>query len=178
MVRFAQMNHPEQPLAQSSIDDMGVKEMLRLLRQYNADRNRGELNRRFMEWILESEEKYSKEISNIKMYGNIKNKFTYYGMIFTILKWEGCFVRGNGKQHAPNEITYNMFCGEKLLNLTDRLRSNNVRKTLATSFYSYNYSKDLFVEEKGGKINVNSKYYKLMPVFKMIAHEIRILEFI
>ena len=56
MLQLEKKSCPEnEPLSQGSMENLGVKEMLQLLRRYNADRNRGELNCRFIEWILEKE---------------------------------------------------------------------------------------------------------------------------
>ena len=37
-------------------------------------------------------------------------------MVYTILKWEGCYVKGKGKLQALNEISYKKYVGEDLLN--------------------------------------------------------------
>ena len=105
--------------------------------------------------------------------GNQKVKFTYYGMVFTILKWEGCYVKGGNKRHAPNRISYQRFCGD-MLNLKDRLNSGNVRKTIANPMYSYNYYLDIASEEAGEKGNTIPDYAQsLRPVFKKLSDEIR-----
>lgn len=167
---------PEKPLSQGSMENLGVKEMLQLLRRCNADRNRGELNCRFIEWILEKEKFFCEKISNIYKVGNQKVKFTYYGMIYTILKWEGCYVKGKGKLKALNEISYQKYVGEELLNLENRLESKNVRKTLASVRYSLNYyfvPDDINVIYKGDPIDK-----KLKPVFKEIIVAIKEARFI
>ena len=167
---------PEKPLSQGSMENLGVKEMLQLLRRCNADRNRGELNCRFIEWILEKEFFFCEKISNIYKVGNQKVKFTYYGMIYTILKWEGCYVKGKGKLKALNEISYQKYVGEELLNLENRLESKNVRKTLAGVRYSLNYyfvPDDIKNVYRGDPID-----RKLKPVFNEILTAIKENSFI
>jgi len=165
-----------QKLAADSLDNMGVTELLKLVRQYNADRNRGELNYQFIEWIKQNETRYSAKIADVFKIGNRAVQFTYYGMIYTILKWEGCYVKGDGKHKAPNHISYDAYCGE-LLNLTRRFDSGNVRKTLKKN-YSHNYYLDIEREREGLAINRNSVHYKLIPVFEEIVNGIKEAQFI
>lgn len=176
MLQLEQKSCPEKPLSQGSMENLGVKEMLQQLRRYNADRNRGELNCRFIEWILEKEKFFCEQISNIYKVGNQKVKFTYYGMVYTILKWEGCYVKGKGKLRALNEISYQKYVGEKLLNLENRLESKNVRKTLAGVQYSYNY---YFVQDDSSVPFRDDPIYKrLKPIFIKIIAAIKEAQFI
>ena len=80
-------------------------------------------------------------------------------------------MRGKGKKQTPNEISYREFCGE-LLNLTDRLKSNNVRKTLATPVYSVNYPKDIIRKKNGEKFKQPYKG-KLETVYLKILDDMR-----
>ena len=174
-------NYPEdKALWHDSMIKYGVNGTLDLLRKYNAGRNRGELNCQFIEWIISREEFFMGKIkdcladSNLGLkIGNQKVKFTYYGMVFTILKWEGCYVRGGNKRNVPNRISYQRFCGD-MLNLKDRLNSGNVRKTIANPMYSYNYYLDIASEAAGEKGNTIPDYaLSLRPVFKELSDEIR-----
>ena len=166
----------DKSLSQGSMENLGVKELLQLLRRHNADRNRGELNYRFIEWILNNEHIYCEKISNIYKVGNQKVKFTYYGMVFTILKWEGCYVKGKGKQEALNDISYQKYVGEELLNLENRLKSKNVRKTLAGVQYSYNYY--LIKDDSDDPFRDDRIYKELKPIFTEIIAAIREKQFI
>lgn len=179
-VQLAAKYPEDKELWQDSLNKYGVKGTLDRLRKKNADNKIGELDCQFIGWIKEKEVDFSNEIrkhladsSTGLNIGNQKVKFTYYGMIFTILTWEGCYVRGKNKQNAPNRISCQRFC-DKLLNLKDRLNSGNVRKTIASQTYSYNYYLDIASEEAGGKDNRIPDYAQsLRPVFKDLAHEIR-----
>lgn len=173
--------YPEdKELWQDSLNKYGVNGTLDRLRKKNADNKIGELDCQFIEWIKDKEVDFINEIrkhladsSTGLNIGNKKIKFTYYGMIFTILTWEGCYVMGKNKQNAPNRISCQKFC-DVLLNLKDRLNSGNVRKTIASQTYSYNYYLDIASEEAGRKDNHLPDYAQsLRPVFKNLVHEIR-----
>lgn len=179
-LQLAKIYPEDERLWQDSYDKYGMVGTLALFRRKNADRNRGELNCQFIEWILEKEEEYFKKIKGcladsdmgLKL-GNQKVKFTYYGFIYVILKWEGCYVRGKGKRNAPNEISYSKFCCKELLNLQDRLNSNNVRKTLANPVYSHNYLLDFaFQKPNEGNNHLPKPMKKLEPVFKELLHDV------
>lgn len=149
---------------------MGVKEMRILLRKYNADRNRGELNCQFKEWIIEKEEEYTAKIANIYKVGNHKVQLAYYGMVYTILKWSGCYLIG--KKNSPIGITHNRYCTE--LSLTDRLKSKNARKVLADCFYGHNYFLRIASKvDKDNKVTVPFVLDALEPVFTSLANEIK-----
>lgn len=171
-------------LANAKVDDPIMQDMIELeigkrlhcLRRENADRNRGELNCQFIDWIINNEKLFIEKISDIYKVGNQKVKYTYYGMIYTILEWEGCYVRGRGKSEAPNKISYRDYCG-KYLKLTDRFKSNNVRKTLAEK-YSHNYYLDIARRENSEVINRTSIFYKLESVFAEILSAIKAANFI
>lgn len=179
-VQLAAKYPEDKKLWQDSLNKYGVKGTLDRLRKKNADNKIGELDCQFIEWIKEKEVDFSNEIrkhltdsSTGLNIGNQKVKFTYYGMIYTILTWEGCYVRGKNKQNAPNMISCQRFCSE-LLNLKDRLNSGNVRKTIVSQTYSYNYYIDIASEEAGGKGNHLPDYAQsLRPVFKDLVHEIK-----
>ena len=180
-VQLAAKYPEDKKLWQDSLNKYGVKGTLDRLRKKNADNKIGELDCQFIEWIKEKEVDFSNEIrkhltdSNLGLkIGNQKVKFTYYGMVFTILKWEGCYVRGGNKRNVPNRISYQRFCGDKLLNLKDRLNSGNVRKTIANPMYSYNYYLDIASEAAGEKGNTIPDYaLSLRPVFKELSDGIR-----
>ena len=141
-----------------------------LLRKYNADRNRGELNCQFKEWIIEKEAEYTAKIANIYKVGNHKVQLAYYGMVYTILKWTGCYLLG--KKSSPIGISHNRYCTE--LSITDRLKSNNVRKALADCFYGHNYF--LRIASKANNEHVASTLPvldALEPVFTSLADEIK-----
>ena len=70
VVQLAKVDPEDKSLSQDSLINMGVKEMRILLRKYNADRNRGELNCQFKEWIIEKEAEYTAKIANIYKVGN------------------------------------------------------------------------------------------------------------
>ena len=83
-------------------------------------------------------------------------------------------MRGGNKRNVPNRISYQRFCGDKLLNLKDRLNSGNVRKTIANPMYSYNYYLDIASEAAGEKGNTIPDYaLSLRPVFKELSDGIR-----
>jgi hypothetical protein len=166
--------YPEdEKLWQETYDKYGKVGTLALFRQKNADRNRGELNCQFIKWILSREDEFCQEIKKYMtdengkvMISDQKVKFTLYGMLYVILKWEGCYVRGKGKRNAPNEISYNKFCSKELFDLQGRLKSKNVRKTLANLLYSHNY----LLNENNNRLHGPTK--ELESVFKFIHAEI------
>ena len=100
------------------------------------------------------------------------------------LKWEGCYVKGKGKQEALNDISYQKYVGEELLNLENRLKSKNVRKTLAGVQYSYNYylikddSDDRFRDDSDDRFRDDRIYKELKPIFTEIIAAIREKQFI
>lgn len=144
--------------------------MLVLLRKYNAERNCGELNIQFKEWIIGNEAVYTAKIAGIYKVGNHKLKLAYYGMVYTILMWTGCYLLG--KKSSPIGITHNRYCEE--LCLTDRLKSNNARKALANSFYGHNYF--LRIGSKANKERVVGTFPELdalESVFNQLNDEIR-----
>lgn len=164
-------NHPEdKKLATNSLENMGVKELHQYLRKCNADRNRGELNEQFSEWILSNEQFYCSKISNIYKVGYHKVQLAYYGMIYTILDYAGCYLIGTSSN--PIGITRNRYCKE--LKLINRLQSNNVRKTIADDFYGHNYVLAIAAREKGEKILIDPILVKLESVFAEIFHNIKI----
>ena len=171
-IKWFVQNHPEEKELVQSFMDKGVKEILRLIRIFNASRNRGELNSQFIEWILEQEKIYHEQIRNVIKLDDQKVRFTYFSMIFTILTWEGCYIRGKGKKHAPNIISYSKFCGSLVLNLQDRLESGNVRKALAAGVYSINYLKNHLREKNGEKV-LRQYGSKLEEICLKIAKEMR-----
>lgn len=168
---------------EDTLKDYGVKGALDRLRKKNAGENIGELNGQFIEWILRQEIVYSEKIKQrftdsvmgLKI-GNKKIKFTYYGMVFTILTWEGCYLRGKSKCNAPNRISIQKFCGDKLLNLNGKFKSDNVRKTIVNpeSMYIYNYYLCIASEETGEKSNLIPDYARILcPIFKELRNEVR-----
>lgn len=170
MVQLAKVDPEDKSLSQDSLINMGVKEMRILLRKYNADRNRGEFNCPFKEWIKEKEVEYTEKIADIFKVGNHKVQLTYYGMVYTILEWTGCYLLG--KKRSPIGITRNRYCTE--LSLTDRLKSKNVRKALADNFYGHNYI--LRIESKANNERVVKTFPELdalEPVFTSLANEIK-----
>lgn len=143
--------------------------MLVLLRKYNADRKRGELNCQFKEWICVQEAVFTAKIADFYKVGKHKQQLAYYGMVYTILKWTGCYLLG--KKSSPIGITHNRYCEE--LCLTDRLESNNVRKTLAKAFYSDKYFLRIATKENNGSVDRTSPELEaLEPVFKELYDEI------
>lgn len=143
--------------------------MLVLLRKYNADRKRGELNCQFKEWICGQEAVFTAKIADIYKVGKHKQQLAYYGMVYTILKWTGCYLLG--KKSSPIGITHNRYCEE--LCLTDRLESNNVRKALAKAFYSDKYFLRIAAKENNGSVERTSPELEdLEPVFKELYDEI------
>ena len=170
VVQLAKVDPEDKSLSQDSLINMGVKEMRILLRKYNADRNRGELNCQFKEWIIEKEAEYTAKIANIYKVGNHKVQLAYYGMVYTILEWTGCYLLG--KKSSPIGITRNRYCTE--LSITDRLKSKNVRKALADYFYGHNYI--LRIASKANNEHVASTLPvldALEPVFTSLADEIK-----
>lgn len=138
-----------------------------ILRKYNAGRNRGELNCQFKEWIINNEAVYSAKIADIYKVGYHKVQLAYYGMVFTILKWTGCYHLG--KRGLPLIISLDRYCKE--LNLNKRLKSNNVRKTLANPFYGHNYLIRMASKEKG-RVKAIPLLDSLEPIFKSLYRAI------
>ena len=170
VVQLAKVDPEDKSLSQDSLINMGVKEMRILLRKYNADRNRGELNCQFKEWIIEKEAEYTAKIANIYKVGNHKVQLAYYGMIYTILYHAGCYLKG--KNSNPIFISRDRYCEE--LNLVDRLGSQNVRKTIANSFYGHNYVLVIAARENGEKVRgYDPTLTKLEPIFKELANEVK-----
>lgn len=171
--QLAQRYPEDKELWQGYMNKYGVKGTLTRLRQKNADRNRGELNCQFIMWIQSREEEFCQEIKKnqtdekgkVKI-SDQKAKFTFYGMLYVILVWNGCYVRGKGRRNAPNEISYNKFCSKELFDLQGRLKSKNVRKTLANLLYSHNY----LLNENNNRLHGPTK--ELESVFKFIHAEI------
>lgn len=160
--RLAKVLDPEdKSLSHDSLKNMGVKELLILLRKYNADRNHGELNCQFKEWIIKKEAVYTAKIADIYKVGKHKVQLTYFGMIYTILMWSGCYLFG--KKSTPIGITRSRYCDE--LQLANRLKSNNVRKALADPFYAHDY----FVE---ANVNIDPVLVALEPVFRSLTKEV------
>lgn len=162
--------HPEdKKLATNSLENMGVKEIREYLRQCNAARNRGELNEQFREWILDKEQFFSNKIANIYKVGNHKVQLAYFGMIYTILEYAGCYLKG--KSSSPIGITRNRYCSE--LKLKDRLKSGNVRKAIADDFYGHNYVLAIAERENGEKRRTDPILLQLEPIFLEIAYEVK-----
>ncbi len=162
--------YPEdKELWQDSLNKYGVNGTLDRLRKKNADWGRGALDHRFIEWIKKREnEYYTEKIGILIKKGKLISKRTLYGMVYKILEWEGCYVRG--KSGKPNRISYQKFCSKEMFNLEDEL-SNNCRKVLAQKNYSYNYYRDL--ELKQGESNREPKSkYDLWLVFKELREDI------
>lgn len=170
VLQLANIDPEYRPLSQGSLENMGVREMLVHLRKYNAGRNRGELNFQFKEWIVTNEEVYTAKIADIYTVGKHKQQLAYYGMVYTILKWTGCYLLG--KKSSPIGITHNRYCEE--LCLTDRLKSNNARKALADNFYGHNYF--LSIESKANNervVGTSPELDALESVFKELNNDIR-----
>ena len=170
VLQLANVDPEYKPLSQGSLEDMRVKQMLVRLRKYNAGRNRGELNFQFKEWIFCHEAVYTAKIADIYTVGKHKQQLAYYGMIYTILKWTGCYLLG--KKSSPIGITHNRYCEE--LCLTDRLKSNNARKALADNFYGHNYFP--IIEAKANNervVGTSPELDALEPVFEELFYAIR-----
>ena len=155
----------ENAFSQDSLNNVNEESLLKILRIRNAGRNRGELNDQFQEWILNNEAKYIQKISGIFIVGTHKVKLTYYGMIYTILEWRGCFLRGS--RGMPNRISRSKFCS--YLNLEVKLKSKNIRKVLADEFYGYNY---LVNDGLAKGIKDAKTINQLNPIFQELANEV------
>lgn len=168
-MQLAKMYPEDKSLSQDSLENLGVKEMHIRLRQCNAARNYGEFNEQFQEWILDNEQNYSKKISDIYKVGNHKVKLAYYGMVYTIITYTGCYLKG--KNSSPIDISRTKYC--ELLKLNERLSSKNVRKTIKNAFYSHNYYLAIAeCKEARGKSQA-PVLTQLEPIFEEIANEIR-----
>ena len=169
-MQAAKYDPEDKKLAAVSLESMGVKELREYSRKCNAARNRGELNEQFREWIIGTEELYHEKIANIYKVGNHKVQLAYYGMIYTILYHAGCYLKG--KNSNPIFISRDRYCEE--LNLVDRLGSQNVRKTIANSFYGHNYVLVIAARENGEKVRgYDPTLTKLEPIFKELANEVK-----
>lgn len=168
-MQLAKINPEEKALSQDSLESMGVKELRNILRQCNAARNYGVFNEQFREWILNNESLYVGRISDILKIGTHKVQLMYYAMIYTILDSTGCYLRG--KSSSPIGISRSKYC--ELLNLENRLKSKNIRKTIANDFYGHNFM--LAIESrKAGKevLNLAPELRALEPVCEDIAYAI------
>lgn len=163
-------NNPEdKKLATNCLENMGVKELRDYLRKCNAARSVGEFNEQFWKWIITNETKYSKQISAVLQYGNHKIKLAYYGMVYTILGYMGCYIRG--KNSSPIGITRSKYCS--CLNLGERLGSNNVRKAIANNFYAHDYFLTIESFNNGEKPLVATELRNMEPIFKELSNEIK-----
>lgn len=163
-------NNPAHMLAADSLNNMGVKELSKYTRKCNAVRNRGELNEQLREWILETEVVFHKKIANIYKVGRHKVQLAYYGMMYTILYHAGCYLKG--KNSNPIFISRDRYCEE--LNLVDRLGSQNVRKTIANSFYGHNYVLVIAARENGEEVRgYDPTLTQLEQIFKELANEVK-----
>ena len=129
--------YPEdKSLAQESIDNMSAHQLKRMLQTRNAENKKCELDSNTIGWIHETEGKFHEKIYGIYKTGNHKIKLTYYGMVYTILYYRGCYVKG--KNGTPIDISHARYCS--LLCLDERLGSKNVRKAIANpNSYGHNY---------------------------------------
>lgn len=169
--QLAEKYPEEEKLWQDYLNKYGVMETLTRLRQKNADGGRGALDHRFIEWIKKREkEYYTEKIGILLRKGKLISKRTLYGMVYKILEWEGCYVRG--KSGKPNRISYQKFCSKDMFNLKDEFNnSNNCRKVLAQKNYSYNYYLDLKLKSGENNREPKSKY-DLWLVFKELREDI------
>lgn len=160
-------NYPEDKyLSQGSLDNMGVKELQDYQRRYNADRNSGEFNCQFKEWIKNKEADYTAKISDIYKVGNHKVQLVYYGMVYRILEQAGAYRRG--KTGKPISISRKKFVEELGLN-------NNVRKSIREdTFYGHNYTICIAAKANNEEVKTTAKELdKLESVYKELAKEIK-----
>ena len=150
------------------IENMGVKELRDYLRKFNAARKQGELNEQLRDWVFAQEKYFLGKISEVFNVGKHKLQLVYYGMMFNILEYAGCYLLGKSSQ--PIGITRSKYC--LLLNLTDRLNSNNVRKAIADSFYGHDYCLAIARRENGEKFRLEQKLEHLEPIYKEIQAKI------
>jgi len=168
-MQAAKYDPEDKKLAADSLENMGVKELREYSRKCNAARNRGELNEQFREWIIEREEVFNEKIANIYKVGKHKVQLTYYGMMYTILTYSGCYIMG--KKSAPICISRKRYCEE--LKLNDRLGSNNIRNAIAVGFYSHNYVLVIAARKNGENVLVGNKtLIQLEPIFTELANEV------
>ena len=169
-MQAAKYDPEDKKLAAVSLENMGVKELREYSRKCNAARNRGELNEQFREWIIGTEDVYHEKIANIYKVGNHKVQLAYYGMMYTILNYSGCYIMG--RNSTPICISRKRYCEE--LKLNDRLGSNNIRNAIAVGFYSHNYALVIAARKNGEKVLVGNKtLIQLEPIFTELANEVR-----
>lgn len=171
-LQLAKYYPEDESLSQDSLESMGVNELRRKLRKCHAALHLGELNVQFREWIVANEKEYCDKIQDVlKRSGNHKVKLTYYGIIYNILEHMGCYLKG--KNGNPIGITRVKYC--KLLNLSNRLRSNNVRKAIATAFYNHNYMMAIACRENGELLPQFSipEIVQMEPIAKQISNEVK-----
>ena len=111
LMQAAKYDPEDKKLAAVSLENMGVKELREYSRKCNAARNRGELNEQFREWITRTEDVYHEKIANIYKVGNHKVQLAYYGMMYTILNYSGCYIMG--KNSTPICISRKRYCEER-----------------------------------------------------------------
>lgn len=151
------------------LENRCVKEYRDYLRKCNAAQNRGEFSEQLQEWILNKEPQYREEISGILKEGNHKVLLAYYGMVYTILEYTGCYLKG--KNSSPICITRSKYCS--CLKLEERLKSKNVRKAIAGNFYGHKYHITIASRKNGDKVvGVDSKLKDMEPIFEKLANEI------
>lgn len=166
-MKLARIN-PEKPLRQDCLDNMGAKELHRLLRQWNADRNIGEFNDQFRQWIFCIEKRYKKKIADIFQVGMHKVELAFYGMFFTAIKYQGAYLIG--KNATPVSISCSRYC--ELLLLEERLGSKNVRKSIVNNYYGHDYVRAIETRKNNETpFNWDPTLKKLETVFEELDNE-------
>lgn len=115
-------------------DDGSVQEGLKCFRNlqkgfqiHNHSLGKGELTEELQSWIKQLYEKYSPKLASNMGRGTQKVRLMYYGMVYTILQFNGFFLLG--KNGTPINITCCKYCQLFKLN----------RKSLSSDTYMYNF---------------------------------------
>lgn len=108
----------------------GFRNYQRGFQYQNFSLGRGELNEELQSWIKDNYINFKNKITSIMGKGTRKTEYMYYGMIFTILQFNGFFFMG--KNGTPINITCCKYCQLFKLN----------RKTLNSEVYTYNFYND------------------------------------
>jgi len=164
---------------QDCINNGSAADIRKLIRRINLRNNRIELNDKLKTVITHKEREFAIIISqatedkkkHIRGLSYHKSCLVYYGMVYRILEWFGCYLYGKDET-SPIGITHSRFCQE--LSLQDRLGTKNLRKSINSEKYGFNYQRRI-LEAGNGKNKENEfkmrdpEHYALEPVYLKLS---------
>lgn len=147
---------------QEGVEPGVVKIIKRAFQHKNFSLSKGELTEELQSWIRENYIKYKNKIASIMGKGTRKTEYMYYGMVFTILQYNGFFFVG--KNGTPVNITCCKYCQLFKLN----------RKTLNSEVYTYDFydNKKTTAPDNNTKWQYTYNFDKLASVFNDLEKEI------